>query len=45
MEVWNACGMTAMLYSEKRMVSCDVRESQWALHMATVEKKAMPTEF
>jgi len=45
MEAWNACGMTAMLCSEERMVSCDVQERHWALHMATVEKKAMRTEF
>jgi len=42
---WNACGMTAVLYSENRMVSCDAQEIQWASHMATVEKKAMHTEF
>ena len=41
MEAWNACGMTTALYSEKRMVSCDVQE----FHMATVEKEAMYTEF
>jgi hypothetical protein len=45
MDAWNACGMTAALYSGKRMVSCDVQEIQWASHMATVEKKAVHTEF
>ena len=45
MEAWNACGMTAVQYSEKRMVSCDVHEIQWASHLATVEKKAMRAEF
>jgi hypothetical protein len=29
----------------KAMVSCDVQGIQWASHMATVEKKAMHTEF
>jgi len=45
MVAWNACGMTAVLYSENRMDNCDVQEIQWASHMATVEKKAMHTEF
>jgi hypothetical protein len=42
---WNACDMTAVLCSENRMVGCDVQEIHWASLMATVEKKAMCTEF
>ena len=45
MEAWNAFAIAAMVYSDKRMGRSDVQEIQWASHMATVQKKAMHTEF
>jgi len=45
MEAWNAFARAAMVYSDKRMGRSDFQEIQWASRMATVEKKAMHTEF